>query len=255
MGSQEDSQALLREAIARNAAVVLSLPSAGMLRHHKSRFLGQEGEGFWVESVPAERPLVDELVSAKKPVGISFKSGTKTVALTSAIHRRDPAFQVNAQMTVDAVLLPFPEHIKAIQRRHNYRVRVTEESGVIVRIWRIPEQAHLGDRPLAAQQIETQVRDLSLGGLGVTLVGKGAEPPKVLAEERLRIELTYNDIAMLLEGRLRHPTQKTEGNTVRGGIQFKALDSSLEGRQKAAQLTKIVGELQRDEVRRARLGL
>ena len=42
-------------AIVRNAAVVLSLPSAGLLRHHKSRFLAETDEGFWVESVPAER--------------------------------------------------------------------------------------------------------------------------------------------------------------------------------------------------------
>jgi c-di-GMP-binding flagellar brake protein YcgR len=255
MATQEESQSLLREAIARNAAVVLSLPSAGMLRHHKTRFLGQEGEAFWVESIPAERPLVDELVNEKKPVGISFKSGTNTVALASSIQRREPAFRVNDSTTVEAVLLPFPDKVKAIQRRHNYRVRVREDTGVAVRVWRIAEHAYIGDRPLAAQQIETQVRDLSLGGLGVTLVGKGAEPPKVLADERLRIELVYKDISMLLEGRLKYPIRPAEGNTVKGGIQFKALDNSLEGRQKSAQLTKIVGELQREEVRRARLGI
>jgi hypothetical protein len=38
-------------------------------------------------------------------------------------------------------------------------------------------------------------------------------------------------------------------------VQFKKLQNDLEGRQNVAALTQIVGELQRDEVRRIRLGL
>ena len=34
-----DNYDMLLDAIARNSGIVLSLPSAGMLRHHKSRFL------------------------------------------------------------------------------------------------------------------------------------------------------------------------------------------------------------------------
>ena len=37
------SRQTLHDAIARNAGLVLSLPVAGMLRHHKSRFLGEAG--------------------------------------------------------------------------------------------------------------------------------------------------------------------------------------------------------------------
>jgi hypothetical protein len=42
---------------------------------------------------------------------------------------------------------------------------------------------------------------------------------------------------------------------VRTGIVFKPLDQDLEGRQTLAALTRIVGQLQRDEVRRHRLGI
>ena len=55
-------------------AMVISLPSAGMLRHHRSRFLAAESEGFWVEALPAERALIDELIVNQVPATISFNT-------------------------------------------------------------------------------------------------------------------------------------------------------------------------------------
>src|SRR5687767_14727885 len=90
---------MLREAIARNCGVVLSLPSAGMLRHHRSRFLAEAvpesdpaapSNSFWLESVPSERPLLDELVASQKPVGVSFKGVGGKVVFASPIVRREP---------------------------------------------------------------------------------------------------------------------------------------------------------------------
>jgi len=46
--TESDNQ-ILGEAIERNSPLVLSLPSAGMLHHHRSRFLGPAEEGFWIE--------------------------------------------------------------------------------------------------------------------------------------------------------------------------------------------------------------
>ena len=243
---------VLREAIARNAAIVLSLPSAGLLRHHKSRFLTDAGDGFLVESVPTERPLIDELIATQKPSGVSFKGGHRKIVLASPIQYRLDKYRVNADTVVEALLLPFPQQIQAIQRRTNYRVRVFADFGLSVHVWRIAEQAHLADRPMDAVSVAAQVRDVSLGGLGVTFTGNNGEPPKVSAEDRLRIELTYKDMVLLLEGRMRHATPPASGTIARAGLQFKPLDTHLEGRQKLAQLTRIVGELQREEVRRAR---
>ena len=50
---------ILLDAITRGVSAVLSLPSAGILRHHKSRFLGEDQNGFWMEMVPGERPLIE----------------------------------------------------------------------------------------------------------------------------------------------------------------------------------------------------
>jgi hypothetical protein len=251
----QENQNLLKDAIARNSSAVLSLPSAGLLRHHKARFLAEAPDGFWVESVPEEKPLVEELIAAKKPAGISFKSGVNKVVLASPILRREPAYRVNADTTVEAILLAFPEVVRASQRRNNYRVRVWPETELSIRVWRVAEKAYLGDRPMAAQEVQAELRDISVGGIGVTFTGKAGEPPKVSAADRLRIELSYSGTPVLLEGRMREPGGPVQPGILRTGIQFKALQGDLEGRQRLALLTKIVGELQREEARRTRMGL
>lgn len=248
---------LLRDAIERNAAIVLSLPSAGMVRHHKSRFLaGGAGDGreFWVESVPAERPLVDELITAGRPVGVSFRSGYNKVVLASPVRRRDPAYRVNADTVVEALLLPYPDQVKATQRRNNYRVRLPAGSGLGVRVWRVAGQARLADVPMDAQAVAADLTDVSVGGVGVTFRGEDGRPPKVSAQDRLRVELTYKGAVLLLEGRMRYPAAPPADPAYRAGIEFAALAADIDGRHALAQLTRIVGELQREEVRRARKG-
>lgn len=153
------------------------------------------------------------------------------------------------------MLVAFPAEIKAIQRRNNYRVRIPPDSGFSARVWRIPERAYLGDRPMAAQEIDCEVRDLSTGGIGVVFSGKDGQPAKVSPQDRLRVELSVPAGKMLLEGRMRFPAEPVKEMQFRAGVQFKALEADLDGRQILAQLTRIVGELQREEVRRMRLGL
>jgi c-di-GMP-binding flagellar brake protein YcgR len=246
---------ILLEAIARNAGIVLSLPSAGMLRHHKSRFLSDAPGGFWVESTPGEAALIDSLIASQQPVGISFKNGSLKVVFATPLQQRQPGHRINDTTEVEALLLTFPATIKVEQRRSNYRVRIPADAEFSARVWRIPERAYLGDRPMSAQEVACDVRDLSLGGMGVTFRGKAGEPPKVSTEDRLRIELSHPGGKLLLEGRMCHPAGPATAAELRAGLQFKALENDLDGRQIIAQLTRIVGEFQRHEVRRMRLGL
>jgi hypothetical protein len=246
---------MLLDAIARNAGIVLSLPSAGMLRHHKSRFLAETPGGFYVESVAGEATLVDSLILSQQPAGISFKSGNLKVVCAAPIQRRASNYRMNATTEVEALLLSFPSEVKAIQRRSNYRVRIPLGSALAARVWRIPEHVYLGDRPMSAQEVCCQLRDLSIGGVGLCFKGKDGQPAKVSAADRLRIELTTPAGKILVEGRMRHPIEPMKENQFRAGVQFKALENDLDGRQILAQLTRIVGELQREEVRRLRLGL
>jgi hypothetical protein len=81
----EADDGILSNAIARNAAAVLSLPSAGMLRHHKTRFLAETPEGFWVESAAGDRALIDDVIASVQPAGISFRGGIHRVAFTAPL--------------------------------------------------------------------------------------------------------------------------------------------------------------------------
>ena len=246
---------MLLDAIARSAGAVLSLPHGDALRHHKSRFLSECPSGFWVAAAPGEHKLIESLISSQQPAGISFRDGHLKVVFASQIQKRDPAHRVNTAASIDALLLSFPSEIKAVQRRTSYRVSVPEESDLTARVWRIPLEAHLPARPLASQELSCKLRDLSAAGIGLTFHGDGDKPLSLSNEDRLRIELTHTAGKLLLEGRMRYPIDPPASEMIRAGIQFQPLPDTKAGRQCKAQLTRIVGELQREEARRVRLGL
>jgi c-di-GMP-binding flagellar brake protein YcgR len=252
--NQADIQ-LLREAIARNTGVVLSLPSAGMLRHYKSRFLGEFEGGIVLESPSGESLLLDALKASNQPCGVAFRKEHVKVIFAAPVHGRQDQWQINADTVVAALMLIFPTEIKTIQRRANYRVSLPPDSGMSVRIWRIGERAWLREQPMAAQEVKAQLRDLSVGGIGVKFIGKDGRMPQITPDDRLRVLLTFNDQTMILEGRMRSPSDVQPEGMIQTGVQFKHLEEDLKGRQSLAQITRIVGELQREEVRRIRLGL
>jgi len=252
---QDADKELLLEAIARNSAAVLSLPSAGMLRHQKSRFLSEAADGFWIESAPGESALIQELIASQTPCGVSFKTGITKVIFTSPVSASDPEYRINAETCVPALLMGYPENVKTVQRRNTYRAPVTADAEITVRTWRMGAGVHISDRPMAVQMIATELRDLSIGGMGVTFTGIEKEPPKVTPDDRLRIELRFADQVLLLEGFMKHPTSRPTTLTVRAGIQFKELTNDLEGRRIMSVLARLVGELQRSEARRYRRGI
>jgi len=251
----DNNEEILRQAIARNLGAVLSLPSAGMLRHCKSRFLSELDGGILFESPTSEAALIAELIAKRQPCGVSFRTGVHKVMFASPIVRAESGWQLNAHSVVDTVLLQFPTQIKSIQRRSNYRVEVPEDCAIAVRVWRINERAYLKEQPMAVQEVKAQIRDVSVGGVGVKFIGKDNQPPIVGTEDRLRVLLTYQDESLIMEGRMRAATAKLPDNSLITGIHFKKLENDLEGRKIIANLTRIVGELQRNEVRRVRLGL
>jgi len=254
-----ESNDLLRDAVCRNAGVVLSLPSSGMLRHHKSRFLGEVDGHILIESVVEETPLIQELIVTGKQVGVSFKGGQVKVVFASPLVEHLTEHRMNGDSVICAVRMEWPTNISAIQRRSNYRVTVGRNTVDILsaRVWRISPRAFLRDRPNASAELGAKLRDLSTGGMGVTMTARTVgEPLKIDPADRLRVEISYEGRQILLDAHLRHPqVVPKDTTTLRAGIQFSALESSLEGRQTMAQLTKIIGELQRAEVRNARLGL
>jgi len=251
-----DHERMIADAILRNSGLVLSLPSAGMLRHCKSRFLAECEDGsIWIEGAPGERLLIAELIGLKRPSGISFKNGAHKVMFAAPILEHRERLQINTDMVVEAIRIAKPEQVKAVQRRNNYRVAVPGDAALRVRVWRIAERTYLGDRPMAAQEIKATLKDISTGGLGATLVGEENQPPRISTVDRLRLEIDAEGVKFLLEGQMIYPTGKVVTPAICAGIQFKAMERNLEGRKIIAALTRIVGELQRAEARRYRLGI
>ena len=249
---------LLSEAVARNAAAVISLPTGGELHHHKTRFLGQSPNGIWLESVAGQDHQIQAIIEAARPVGVSFRGEPHRVAFCSRIIRSDNEFRLNAEHRVPALLLALPEEVTPIQRRRSYRVTVPIDSELRLRIWRIVEHAYIKERPAANLEVPCLIRNVSVGGIGVMMQSKPERPLRLTLNERLRLELVYRDIDFIVEGRLRHPERMPDDPPPGGvyvGIQFAKLENNLEGRQMLASINSIIGELQREEVRRTRLSV
>jgi c-di-GMP-binding flagellar brake protein YcgR len=247
---------ILSKAIARNSGAVLSLPSEGKLQHHKSRFLNETPEGVWLESIPQERALIQSLIAAAKICAISFKSSNQRVSFTATVLKLEQEFRVNETTTLPAVLIARPAEVKAVQRRNNFRVRVPGDANLTVRLWRIPDHFYLTDKPPRTSELALTPRDLSVGGIGATLLPQDGEPPKIVIGERLRVSVKENGRAaseeLIIDSRVRF-IRPGENQSVYVGIQFLKLQEWIEGRQVNAELTRIVGELQLEEVRRSRV--
>jgi len=239
-----ESLELLREAIAKQLAAVISLPVGDSFRHFKTRFLSQ-GEGiFLVQAIAAEPALLEKLAAENAHVGVAFRDGGNKVIFTSSLA------STIATQPPDMLAIKFPRDAHVIQRRNSYRVSVAEDSQVEVRVWKIPDHAILRDRPSAAFEIGATLTDLSVGGLGLSLETTGE--PMVSLNQRLRVLLHFGDEEALLDARVRH-THDRPDKTQQVGAQFKKLENDLEGRQTQSKLSAIVAHLQRQEILRARL--
>ncbi len=249
------ARAELDRAVARNVALVLSLPSAGMMRHCKSRFLDCDDGGIVIESVRSERILLESLAGTGALAAVSFKSAFDRVMFAAPIARLLDDHPISAELSADALLVGFPQSVKIIHRRTHYRVALGTGADWSIRVWRMPPRARLGDRPATGSQVMAELLDLSVGGAGVILVGQEGAAPKVDPGDRLRVELSRGEQTLLIEGKMRLPARGPRPDRVRAGLQFIGLETDMTGRQTSALLTRIVGELQREELRRTRLGL
>lgn len=251
----ETRHEILDHAVARNAAAVISLPEGGALHHHKTRFLGSCADGVWLESVATKVRQIERLIGSAEVVGVSFRGEPHRVAFCSRILRLDRDFRINSDHAVVAILLAAPAQITPIQRRGSYRVPVPLDTELRLRLWCVPDHVYIKDRPLPSQEVPCHVRNLSVGGVGVMMQPKNERAVRPAQGERVRVELAYRDINFVVEGRVRHPEQAPDDLPPGGfyaGVQFARMDNNLEGRQTLASINSIIGELERDEVKRAR---
>jgi hypothetical protein len=252
-----NNQQTIEGAVERNVGAVISLPSVGMLRHHKSRFLALHEGGLVLEMPKGEEPLINELITTGAKCGISFRGAVYKVIFAVPIRKLEPGWKLGGGTEVSAILVDFPEEVKSMQRRADYRVAIPPSFEISARIWRIAPRVSYKELPSSTQELNAEVRNISLGGIGVRLSGKDGQPPLVTTEDRLRLMLKFGVSEIVLEGRLRpsaKPDNPSEPVQVTG-IQFKKLESDMDGRRTLSLLTRLVGDLQRQEARNVRLGL
>jgi c-di-GMP-binding flagellar brake protein YcgR len=247
-----DDQQLLRDAIARNAGAVISVPSGNVYVHHKTRLVAGEEEGFWIQMPPRTRAQMDLLMTNRLSVGVSLTSASRKVIFTTLVQQFRAGMAINEHISVDAVLLAWPAQVEAIQRRGSYRASVRLDADLPVSVWCIDDEAALAEIPEANASREVITRNLSIDGMGLICVVK-TDAPAPGVNQRMRISLSHPGGQLLLGGRVRHVRALPNGNAS-VGIQFDKLESSVENRPTLAALTNLVSQLQRDEIRRHRFG-
>jgi hypothetical protein len=107
---------------------------------------------------------------------------------------------------------------------------------------------------MASQEIGVRLQNMSVIGLGcVCKPGRDGKIARICGSERLRILLSWGEEELLTEGRAvhSHPLASHADELVLG-LQFKKLEKQIEGRQALSKLNELMGNLQRDEVKRRR---
>lgn len=251
---RSDNLAGLEEAIAVRAPAVLSLPSSGAARHIRTHFVCRADEGVWISAAEADRSLLADLIGASQRVAVSFRAGLNRVAFTSRLLQWSEQLPAEVGHTAAAVLLDFPKETRISQRRNHYRVGIDSSSDLQVRAWRIADDANYRARPLPSQEIAAEARNLSVGGMGLRLRPRDGELLDLAPGDRLRLSLVREEIEIVLEARIRHAPRRVNG-AIEVGVVFSRADGRLDARQALARITLLIGQMQREEARRNKLGL
>ena len=246
---------IVDDAVARSVATLLSLPSAGMFRNHRSRFISDFEGGILCRPRGRDRALIAELVRNKTPCMVSFRKGIYSVIFAAPIRRAEPRWRLNDRTMVDALLMEFPSEIKVTQKRSHYRIEIPPHTEIAVRVCRLVRDEDVNVELPPDREVTAEVRDVSVGGLGVKLIGSDGKKPKICAEDRLRIVLMFEGQGLVIEGQIRPPAGPPKGDTISHRDQIQG-DAGQPGRPKdLTRLLQIVGELQRRELRMAKLGV
>lgn len=249
---KDQGQEILRNSIARNTAVVINAPADGPAAARRARLLAEDPKGIWVEAPAVDGTVLTMIRESGRQIGVSFRGGEQMVDFVAPLLRRDIAFRLSPSMTVDALLLGWPTEINLTQRRGSYRVKPTLDAKISIRVWRIsPEWPYeaVPEEP----DTKAELRDLSVGGMGIILKPTRGMDPTAEKGDRMRVELYVGEKPpMIVCGRMPHPPQKLPEAWLRVGMQFVGMDNTLVGRRTLAQIDMLVAELQRAEARRRR---
>jgi len=245
---------VLRDAVARNTAAVLSLKNGHAWSVHKSRLLGASAT---LDAIVVEYPAPTSPSSAPPEVApgescsVAFRRGHKKCIFTSRIIGRR-AYALNQQVTVDALVLSWPETLQGLQRRAYYRAPVPRHRTVIVECWQGGARNRSKAGTVVWPSYHGRLVDLSAGGMRVAL--SGGRDPGFHVGDLLGIQFQPDSSMepLVLDAILRH-SQPRKPDAVHLGLQFVGLEMTVEGRRLLTHILRVVSEYPRYELRHSRL--
>lgn len=240
------------EAVAMNATATVVVRADGITPIYTTVFAGRDDQGIWLRAT-ASPYVVEALVRAQQEVGISYWTKVSSYLFSTVARRIDPNYSLPDGTTVQAVLIDPPTQIQATQRRKFYRAPVPPDfTEVTLRVWKIAPGVNVQDRPMPSQEIKAQIRDISEGGVGATLSGRGGNPPGVTPDDRLRIGIEYKGESHFLEGRLCHTRPCGSADSLVAGIEFRISPSDVRARTIISKLNRLIAQLRTLEIKKHR---
>jgi hypothetical protein len=134
----------------------------------------------------------------------------------------------------------------SIDRRCCYRAQLLA-SRLEVRAWKIPPGTPLAHSPMPSQAIPIIARNIGTAGLGIILRDEAGQ--QLTVTDRLRIELIYDKVEVLVEGRLRTPDTLQQPFELSTGIRFDGNISNIGFHKAQSWLSSIMGLVQREEIK------
>lgn len=242
---------LLSTFAAQSSLCTISLPAQPLALLRRSRVVGVDSKSVWLTLAPKDIAAAEALIAEGLPVYVTIRSEEQDVLFHSAPISVVHNFMTSEKRCVCAIQLRLPENITISQRRRTYRVVLTEQDDVQVRLYRINEYVLLRDRVLPSQELPCRPKDIGEGGFGATVRPLNSEALNLKANQRFRVEMKYGRHEMVFEARLRHPEQThRDDESAECGFEFIYNERDIECRRSRQKLQLLLSELQRNAVKR-----
>jgi hypothetical protein len=147
--------------------------------------------------------------------------------------------------------LVMPQVITVLPRRKSFRLPVSVEDDIRVRVWRIDKYVLIRDKPAPSAELKCELIDIGPGGLRMKVFATRAEALAIVEHQRLRIEVQAGKSSILMEGQIRYPksTQRDDASAV-CGVSFVHREQDIDYRRNSQKLSTALSLLERTIARR-----
>jgi len=187
----------------------------------------------------ADAPPIN--IQINQPVGISIQQDFSKYIFDTIIVGFESSL---SQSSSGKIVLELPDRMERMQRRAYQRVLVPKHLNIKVLFW---HRGYVDDSmqvPLE-NYWQGKLEDLSAGGVQIAVDLEHGPNFKVNQFIGLQFTPGYYQKPLLLEGRVKHIAETTEGNKLYVGVQFMGLEATSMGREKIHRLIDIADEYQK----------